>query len=75
LNKKTIKVVNWHRIADEYKLPVEVQAKIRYRQDPKPATLIQNIELRTQNIELRTQNIKNEEMKIEFKEKQWAIAP
>jgi len=64
LNQKIIYTNNWHRISDEYKLPLEVQAKIRYRQEPKSATLIQNTELWTKNW-----------FKIEFKEKQWAIAP
>ena len=45
-------------------MPLEIQAKIRYRQEPKPASLMQKGESRMQN-----------EMIIEFKEKQWAIAP
>lgn len=65
LNKKIIYADNRHWIADEYKLPLEIQAKIRYRQEPKSATLMWNLEC----------EIWNNKVKIKFKEKQWAIAP
>lgn len=61
LNQKIVCANSWHRITDEYKLPLEIQAKIRYRQEPKAAILSNS-------------KVKNE-MKIEFNEKQWAIAP
>ncbi len=64
LNQKIIYASNRHRIADEYKLPLDIQAKIRYRQEPKPAVLMKNENLKSKN-----------KIKIEFKEKQWAIAP
>ena len=30
----TVKLADWHRLADSYDLPAEVQVKIRYRQNP-----------------------------------------
>lgn len=68
LNQKIIYASDRHWIADEYKLPLEIQAKIRYRQEPKSATLIQNVGMGMPN-EI------NKQMKIEFQEKQRAIAP
>jgi tRNA-specific 2-thiouridylase len=45
-------------------LPIEIQAKIRYRQEPKSAILVKNGKWIMKN-----------RVKIEFKEKQWAVAP
>ncbi len=64
LNQKIIYANNRHWIADQYKLPLEIQAKIRYRQEPKPWVLSKNKDW-----------IINNQVKIEFEEKQWAIAP
>ncbi|MFZ2151247.1 MAG: tRNA 2-thiouridine(34) synthase MnmA [Candidatus Absconditicoccaceae bacterium] len=64
LNQKIIYAKDWHRIADEFKLPMTIQAKIRYRQEPKEAIL-----------EISGNNKDIKQKKIEFKEKQWAIAP
>lgn len=64
LNQKIIYANHRHWIADQYKLPLEIQAKIRYRQEPKPWLLIKNENWIIDN-----------QVKIEFKEKQWAIAP
>jgi len=64
LNQKIIYAKNRHWIADEYKLPLEIQAKIRYRQEPKTAILMKNENLKSKN-----------NIELEFKEKQWAIAP
>lgn len=64
LNQKIINAYNRHWISDEYHLPLEIQAKIRYRQEPKPAILMKN----------ENKKVKSN-MEIEFKEKQWAIAP
>ena len=36
---KHIEVKNWHRIGQEYKLPLECSTKIRYRQEPNPSTM------------------------------------
>lgn len=41
LNQKKINLTEWHRIGKEYSLPCEVIAKIRYRQDPVPAKLME----------------------------------
>ncbi len=39
LNKKEVKLSNWHRIGKKYTTPLSLTAKIRYRQEPQPATL------------------------------------
>ena len=57
---KTIVTTWWHWIEKKYKLPTKVTAKIRYRQEPQPATLVKN---------------KDDIMTIIFDNKQWAIAP
>ena len=57
---KDITTTGRHRIRKEYALPTKVSAKIRYRQDPQPATLKAN---------------KQKEIIVSFKEKQRAIAP
>ncbi|MCF7834468.1 DUF559 domain-containing protein [Candidatus Gracilibacteria bacterium] len=67
LNQKIINVSNWHRIGEEYKLPLDIQAKIRYRQEPKEATLKSKVQ--------SPKSIKSDLMTVNFKEKQWAIAP
>ena len=64
LNQKTIYAKERHWIADGYNLPIEIQAKIRYRQEPKSAILVKNGKWIMKN-----------RVKIEFKEKQWAVAP
>lgn len=60
LFSKIITTTGRHWIKEEYKLPIEVVAKIRYRQEPQPATLKEN---------------EQKEIIITFKEKQRAIAP
>lgn len=40
LNKKEVNITDRHRIGEKYKTPLEVIARIRYRQDPQPATLV-----------------------------------
>jgi tRNA-specific 2-thiouridylase len=67
LNQKIIYANNRHWIVDEYKLPLEIQAKIRYRQEPKPAMLESKVQSQIWWLD--------DLMTIEFKEKQWAIAP
>jgi len=57
---KTITTTWWHWIGKPSKLPMKITAKIRYRQEPQPATLKIN---------------KNKDIVVTFKEKQWAIAP
>ncbi len=57
---KTITTTWWHWIGKEYKLPTKIIAKIRYRQEPQPATLKTN---------------KQKEIVVSFKDKQRAIAP
>jgi tRNA-specific 2-thiouridylase len=64
LNQKIIYAKDRHRISDEHKTPMEIQAKIRYRQEPKEALLKQS-----------SQTKYKEWFELEFKEKQWAIAP
>ncbi len=39
LLKKEVTVANWHWIWKEYSLPLECYTKIRYRQEPNPATM------------------------------------
>ena len=36
---KHIEVKDWHRIGQEYELPLECSTKIRYRQEPNPSTM------------------------------------
>lgn len=72
LNKKNIEISNRHRIADKYKLPIEISAKIRYRQEAKPAVLMRNVKYETW---LSSCKLWNKKVEIEFKEKQRAIAP
>ena len=33
-------MANWHWIWEEYSLPLECGTKIRYRQEPNPATMV-----------------------------------
>ena len=60
LFQKNIKVSGWHWINKRYELPLDITAKIRYRQEPQNAILTQN---------------RNQEISIKFAEKQRAIAP
>lgn len=39
LTKKQIIIEGWHRIGQEYSLPLQCSTKIRYRQDPNPCTI------------------------------------
>jgi tRNA U34 2-thiouridine synthase MnmA/TrmU len=39
LIKKEINIKEWHWIGDEYPLPLNCSTKIRYRQNPNPATM------------------------------------
>ena len=39
LNQKVVNIKDRHRIGEEYKMPLEITARIRYRQVPQPATL------------------------------------
>lgn len=60
LNLKEIKVADWHRINEEYDLPIELTAKIRYRQpEPVECSLVE----------------KDKWILAVFNEKQRAIAP
>jgi tRNA-specific 2-thiouridylase len=40
LNKKEVKITDRHRIGEAYKTPLEITAKIRYRQIPQKAQLL-----------------------------------
>jgi len=42
LNQKIVQVQDRHRIGKTYKTPLHITAKIRYRQSPQAATLVQN---------------------------------
>jgi tRNA-specific 2-thiouridylase len=57
---KTITTTGWHWIGKSYKLSTKVTAKIRYRQEPQEATLKED---------------RQKDIAVNFKEKQWAIAP
>lgn len=57
---KTITATGRHRIGKKPKLPMKVLAKIRYRQEPQPATLKEN---------------NKKDIIVVYKEKQRAIAP
>jgi len=39
LNQRNVRLEEWHRIGKQYKLPLKITAKIRYRQVPQVATL------------------------------------
>ena len=45
LNQKIVHIEDWHRIGKEYTTPLKITAKIRYRQVPQPATLINTDEI------------------------------
>lgn len=60
LEKSEITTKNWHWIGPEYDIPLQCKTKIRYRQDPQPATL---------------SKIENNNMTLEYPESQWGIAP
>lgn len=45
LNQKIVHIENWHRIGKKYKLPIEITAKIRYRQVAQPAILTNENEI------------------------------
>lgn len=62
LVSKEIKVSNWHWIGQEYKFPVECNTKIRYRQEPQEATLLES-------------KVKSWKLKVVYEEEQWGIAP
>jgi tRNA-specific 2-thiouridylase len=64
------KKVNWI-FGKEPKLPLKIQAKIRYRQKTAAAVLTQNSELKTQNRNLKLKNEK--QYKVVFKNPQRAI--
>jgi len=57
---KKITTTGWHRIGKPEKLPGKITAKIRYRQEPQPATLKQD---------------KDKNIIVDFTNKQRAIAP
>ena len=57
---KTIPTSWWHWIEKSYKFPIKILAKIRYRQEPQPATLKVNT---------------HKDIVVTFKDKQRAIAP
>jgi tRNA-uridine 2-sulfurtransferase len=57
---KRITTTGRHRIGKSAKLPIKITAKIRYRQEPQPATLKQD---------------KNNDIIVDFTKKQRAIAP
>lgn len=58
LSHTSLIALDWHWIGKEYDLPLDVQTKIRYRQEPQPAHLLS---------EWR-------HIKITFDEPQWAVA-
>ena len=67
LSQKEINLSDRHRIGKKYDLPLEVGAKIRYRQiEPAPAKLVVSWKYKAENTKKIT---------ILFEEKQWAIAP
>jgi tRNA-specific 2-thiouridylase len=59
LHTDLVKLQDWNRINSSYKLPLDISAKIRYRQTPAPAQLIKD----------------DQHYAIKFKEEQFAIAP
>ena len=58
LNHTTVHIENRHRIWESYTTPLEITAKIRYRQSPQSATLVTSDESRVKwkNTELVTRN-------------------
>lgn len=60
LNKKEIKLKDWHWIGKEHKLPLKISAKIRYRSEPASAKLVSDWK---------------DCVKVVFSENQRAIAP
>jgi len=40
LNQKIVHIEDWHWIGKEYETPLEITAKIRYRQSPQKAKLL-----------------------------------
>jgi len=69
LVSKEIKVSNWHWIDKEYNLPLECSTKIRYRQEPQEATLLES---KVKSLPAGRQGWK---LKVIYEEKQWGIAP
>ena len=59
LSHKSLIALDWHWIWKEYNFPMKVKTKIRYRQEPQPATLVW---------------FENNKIHISFDEPQWAIA-
>lgn len=59
LSANKLIALDWHWINSNYDLPLIVKTKIRYRQDPQPATLV---------------SIDNKSVDILFDEPQWAVA-
>ncbi len=59
LTTKEVKTKNWHWIWKKYSLPLECNTKIRYRQEPNPATMILDWDT----------------IKFQYTEDQWWIAP
>ena len=58
----TVKLANWHRLADSYDMPADVQVKIRYRQNPLAQATLKS---------LTAKNV----MTMVFDEEQRGIAP
>ena len=59
LKAKKIVLENWHWIWEKYEIPLDVKAKIRYRQELQVAKL----------------RVEGWKFLVEFTEEQWAIAP
>lgn len=59
LSHTSLIALDWHWISQKYDLPLQVKTKIRYRQEPQPATLI---------------SLENGKMNISFDEPQRAVA-
>jgi putative NIF3 family GTP cyclohydrolase 1 type 2 len=62
LVSKEIKVSNWHWIGKEYSFPLDCSTKIRYRQEPQEAKLLES-------------KVESRKLKVIYEEEQWGIAP
>jgi len=78
LNQKEIHLTDRHRIGQEYALPLEVGAKIRYRQiEPQPAVLVKSPKSIKSKVKWSTLQPwwLDDLMTIVFDDEQWAVAP
>lgn len=74
---KNITTTGRHRIGKPEKLPMKVTAKIRYRQEPQPATLVKSPKVKSQKSKKWPYGLygPDDVMTIIFEKKQRAIAP